>query len=137
MKVARAKFIQNPEGCINNDLRAGRDCSVCYFSQVEDGMFVGTQACYDAQCLIYNYYNDEPETDTQAKEYGDIWSVIECLYHVLGEFAKDFDVYAIAQELIFFKNGRLYANLQRDDFWDIVSRHDLSGVLENSDEREA
>lgn len=73
----------------------------------------------------------------QAKEYSDIWSVIECLYAVLADFAKDFDCYAIAQELIFFENGRLYANLQRDDFWDIVSRHDLSGVLEISDEREA
>ena len=70
----------------------------------------------------------------QAREYGDIWSVIECLYHVLGKFSKDFDVYAIAQELIFFKDGRLYANLQREDFWEIVSRHDLTGVLENSDE---
>ena len=64
----------------------------------------------------------------QAREYGDIWSVIECLYSMLGDFAKDFDCYAIAQEVIFFKNGRLYANLQREDIWEIVARHDLSGV---------
>ncbi len=73
----------------------------------------------------------------QAREYSDIWSVIECIYSVLADYAKDFDVYAIAQELIFFKDGKLYANLQRDDFWDVVARFDLSGVLETSDEREA
>lgn len=73
----------------------------------------------------------------QAREYSDIWSVIECIYSVLADYAKDFDVYAIAQELIFFKDGKLYANLQRDDFWDVVSRFDLSDVLEISDEREA
>ena len=73
----------------------------------------------------------------QAKEYSDIWSVIECIYSVLADYAKDFDVYAIAQELIFFKDGKLYANLQRDDFWDVVARFDLSDVLEIADEREA
>ncbi len=73
----------------------------------------------------------------QAKEYSDIWSVIECIYSVLADYAKDFDVYAIAQELIFFKDGKLYANLQREDFWEVVSRFDLSGVLEIADEREA
>lgn len=64
----------------------------------------------------------------QAKEYSDIWSVIECIYSVLADFAKDYDIYAIAQELIFYKDGRLYANLQREDFWDVVSRFDLSDL---------
>ena len=70
----------------------------------------------------------------QAREYSDIWSVIECLYAMLGDFAKDFDCYAIAQEVIYFENGRLFANLQRDDIWDIVARHDLSGVYGGHDD---
>lgn len=69
----------------------------------------------------------------QAKEYSDIWSVIECLYALLGNSAKDFDCYAIAQDVIFFENGRLYANLQREDIWDIIARHDLSGVYGGHD----
>ena len=31
----------------------------------------------------------------------------------------------------------MYVDWGREDFWDIVNRHDLSGVLENFDGREA
>ena len=71
------------------------------------------------------------------REVGNIWDVIEGLYHILSDYAKDFDCYAIAQDLIYFEDGHMYVDWGREDFWDIVNRHDLSGVLENSDGREA
>ena len=71
------------------------------------------------------------------REVGNIWDVIEGLYHILSDYAKDFDCYAIAQDLIYFEDGHMYVDWGREDFWDIVNRHDLSGVVEISDGREA
>jgi len=43
----------NPKGCVNETLRSGRSCLECYYSQVENNMWTGSQRCWNAQCLVY------------------------------------------------------------------------------------
>lgn len=45
-------LIDNPSECIDMVLRNGRTCTECYFSQIHDGEWTGTEACWNAQCII-------------------------------------------------------------------------------------
>ena len=44
---------------------------------------------------------------------------------VLGDYAHEYDVEAIARDLTSWENGRLVLNIDVDSFWDIVHAHEL------------
>lgn len=51
--MSNAKLIDNPSGCIDEFLRDGRSCIECYFSHVRDCEWTGTEACWNAQCVLF------------------------------------------------------------------------------------
>ena len=57
----------NPSKCWNEQLRNGRDCFDCYYSQVRGATWCGSQRCYGAGCLELDVNR---LTDTQRKQMG-------------------------------------------------------------------
>ena len=45
-------FKSNPEGCVCPSVRGDRTCVDCYWSFVKDNQWVGSQKCWEAQCLV-------------------------------------------------------------------------------------
>lgn len=45
------KLISNPNGCWKKD--KPEDCCKCYWSQVKDGQWKGSQKCWNSECLKY------------------------------------------------------------------------------------
>ena len=42
----------NPEGCVNPHLRGEKTCLECYWSQTKNASWVGSQRCWDANCIV-------------------------------------------------------------------------------------
>lgn len=49
------KIVGNPDGCCREDFKGkmtARDCEACYYSQVKEGRWCGSERCFNAQCLV-------------------------------------------------------------------------------------
>lgn len=46
------KMKSNPEGCWKKGRDKPADCKACYWSQVRDGQWTGSQRCWNSQCLV-------------------------------------------------------------------------------------
>ena len=44
-------LISVKNNCVNPDLRGNQSCVECYFSQVEDNTWVGSQGCWRTGCI--------------------------------------------------------------------------------------
>ena len=55
-----------PQNCVCPSMRGELTCGECYWSQVEDGQWRGSQACWDSQCLVLDEGGREGSTDGEA-----------------------------------------------------------------------
>jgi len=46
------KLNDRPDGCVSPDKRGNRTCVECYYAQVKDGQWHGSERCWNAQCLV-------------------------------------------------------------------------------------
>lgn len=47
----------------------------------------------------------------------------------LGEYVSDFDLAAIVDEIYTYDEHDGYKQREDVDFWDVVSKHDISGIV--------
>ena len=59
-----------------------------------------------------------------AHSYGDINDLMFDIRQTLGEYASDYDIEGIANEISDWKDGHLVADLEREDYWDIVRNYE-------------
>ena len=55
-----------PQNCVCPSMRGERTCRECYWSQVKDGQWRGSQACWDSQCLVLDEGRRMGATDGEA-----------------------------------------------------------------------
>ena len=61
------------------------------------------------------------------RTYATLDDLMTEIYQTIGyDMAPDYDVFAIADALYTWEDGRIVADLERDDFWLIVADHDLT-----------
>ena len=60
------RFKDNPDGCVNEALRGDKTCTECYFAQVGENRWNGSNACWNAQCLVYVPPESEEATNADA-----------------------------------------------------------------------
>lgn len=58
--------------------------------------------------------------------YSTMEDLISVVRETLGVYADDYDASAIAHEISDYQNGKLVADFDRDDYWDIVFKHDIT-----------
>lgn len=63
--------------------------------------------------------------------YTTITDLVHDIRIILGDYAKDYDVDGIAHDLMTFdEKGRIVADLDRDDFWNVADRHEIGSHYE-------
>ena len=85
---------------------------------------------YVLLCSCKQDIQEKGKTMTTKTTFATITDVIDAITPALGDFANDYDIEGIAREISEWKDGKLVADLDRDDFWDIAQRHDNTAHYE-------